>query len=87
MLQKNLDKIVIGTALALAASALLPIAKTTFRPLVAGGIQGGADLINRGRSLFQLARQEMEDIVAEAQFERMKKQLDQEIACYDNAEK
>ncbi|MET3211183.1 UNVERIFIED_CONTAM: exonuclease VII small subunit [Paenibacillus sp. PvR008] len=87
MLQNNIDKIVIGTALAFAASALLPIAKTTFRPLAEAGMQGGVNLINRGKSYIQLARQEVEDIVAEAQFERMKRQLDQEISLLDNTQK
>ncbi|MDQ0493410.1 MULTISPECIES: DUF5132 domain-containing protein [Paenibacillus] len=84
MLQNNnINKIVVGTVLAFAASALLPIAKTTFRPLAEAGKQGGVSLINRGKSYLQLAREEMEDIIAEAQFERMKKQLDQEIALLD----
>ncbi|MGW9527695.1 DUF5132 domain-containing protein [Paenibacillus terrae] len=87
MLQNNIDKIVIGTALAFAASALLPIAKTTFRPLAEAGMQGGANLINRSKSYIELARQEVEDIIAEAQFERMKKQLDQEISLLDNSQK
>lgn len=87
MLHKNLDKVVVGTALALAASALIPIAKTTFRPLFETGIQGSASLINRSKSILQLARQEVEDIIAEAQFERMKKQLDREIAMLDDTDK
>lgn len=87
MIQKNMDKIIIGAALAAAAAALLPIAKATFRPLAATGGQGGAGLLNRGRALIEYARQEVEDIVAEAQFERMKKQLDREIAQYNDAEK
>lgn len=80
MIQKNLDKIIIGTALTVAASALLPIAKETFRPIVANGMQGGSSLFQRARSIVQMAREEVEDIVAEAQFERMKQQLDKEIA-------
>ncbi|EHS57448.1 hypothetical protein [Paenibacillus sp. Aloe-11] len=87
MVQNSLEKMIIGTALAFAASALLPIAKTTFRPLAEAGMQGGADLINRGKSYIQLARQEVEDIIAEAQFERMKKQLDQEISLLDDTQK
>ncbi|MCR8630412.1 DUF5132 domain-containing protein [Paenibacillus radicis (ex Xue et al. 2023)] len=87
MLRKNLDKIIIGSALAIAASALLPIAKSTLRPIAKTGMQGGANLFNRGRSFIQIARQEVEDIIAEAQFERMKKQLDKEIALLDDDEK
>lgn len=83
MIQKNLDKIIIGTALAIAASALLPVAKSTLRPLAANGRQSGVNLINRARSFVQMAREEVEDIIAEAQFERMKKQMDRDIAWLD----
>jgi hypothetical protein len=80
MIQKNLDKLIVGAALAAAASALLPIAKSTLRPLLANGLTAGDGLMNRARSIVQIAKEEVEDIVAEAQFERMKKQLDKEIA-------
>jgi hypothetical protein len=80
MIQKNLDKLIVGAALAAAASTLLPIAKSTLRPLLANGLTAGEGLVNRARSIVQIAREEVEDIVAEAQFERMKKQLDKEIA-------
>jgi hypothetical protein len=80
MIQKNLDKLIVGAALAAAASALLPIAKSTLRPLLANGLTAGEGLMNRARSIVQIAKEEVEDIVAEAQFERMKKQLDKEIA-------
>jgi hypothetical protein len=80
MIQKNLDKLIVGAALAAAASALLPIAKSTLRPLLANGLTAGEVLMQRARSIVQIAREEVEDIVAEAQFERMKKQLDKEIA-------
>lgn len=85
-MQRNIEKVIIGAALALAASALLPIAKSALRPLAAGGVQSGAGLLQRTRSLIQMAREEVEDIVAEAQFERMKKQLDKEIASLDEQE-
>ncbi|WP_261301801.1 DUF5132 domain-containing protein [Paenibacillus andongensis] len=87
MIQKNIDKIIIGSALAVAASALLPIAKSTLRPLAAAGMQGSGGLLHQARSLLQMAREEVEDIVAEAQFERMKKQLDKEIASLNDEEK
>jgi hypothetical protein len=80
MIQKNLDNIIVGAALAAAASTLIPIAKSTFGPLAASGLLSGAGLMNHARSWIQKAREEVEDIVAEAQFERMKKQMDEEIA-------
>jgi len=84
MIQKNIDKIIIGTALTVAASALIPIAKSTLQPLAAAGMQGSAGLLQRVRSALQVVREEVEDIVAEAQFERMKRELDKEIAMMDN---
>ncbi|TXK84356.1 DUF5132 domain-containing protein [Paenibacillus sp. N3.4] len=87
MIQKNIDKIIIGTALTVAASALLPIAKSTLQPITSAGMQGSSGLLHRARSLLQIAREEVEDIIAEAQFERMKKQLDKEIASLDDEEK
>lgn len=83
MIQKNIDKVIVGAALVTATSAILPVAKSTLRPLLASGLAKGEGLINRARFYIQLAKEEVEDIVAEAQFERMKKQLDQEIASMD----
>ncbi|MFD1955763.1 DUF5132 domain-containing protein [Paenibacillus thailandensis] len=83
MIQKNIEKIIVTAALAAAATTLLPIAKTTFRPLLAGGLEAGAALVDRVRSCLQIAKEEVEDIIAEAQFERMKKQLDSEIALME----
>lgn len=87
MIQKHIEKVIVGTALAIAASALIPIAKSTLRPLAASGMQGGADLLNRARSVFQKAREEVEDIIAEAQFERMKRQFDKDIFMLEEEER
>lgn len=86
MLERNLEKIIIGASLAFAASALLPIAKSALRPLVPAGNPGEAGLLDRAKSMLQMAREEVEDIFAEAQFERMKRQLDKEIAQLDSDE-
>lgn len=80
MNQKNVEQLIVGTALALAASALLPVIKTSLRPFSQHGMESVNGLISRTRSIVQYAREEIEDIVAEAQFERIKKQFDQEIA-------
>jgi exonuclease VII small subunit len=74
---------IVGAALAVAASALLPIAKSTLKPLAQSGLQGAMGLVNRAKYALQVAREEVEDIIAEAQFERMKKQIDQEIASLE----
>lgn len=81
MLEKNMDKLIVGTALAFAASALWPIVKNTLKPLAAAGTTGAAGLTDRVQYAVQVARDEIEDIVAEAQFERMKKKLDRDIAA------
>ncbi|MBO8164461.1 MAG: DUF5132 domain-containing protein [Brevibacillus sp.] len=83
MIAKNMEKIITGAALALAASTLLPIAKTTLRPLAVTGKRGVTEVVNRTRSFAQIAREEVEDIIAEAQFERMKKQINREMAMVE----
>ncbi|WP_027417549.1 hypothetical protein [Aneurinibacillus terranovensis] len=75
MINRNLEGIIIGAALIYCASALLPIAKTTLSS--AGRIKEKA--WPGIRTVIQTAREEMEDIFAEAQFERMRKQIDKEI--------
>jgi hypothetical protein len=78
-MEKNMEKWLVGAALAAAASTLLPIARQTLRPLAVSGIQGALGLADRAKSIVRVMKEEVEDIVAEAQFERMKKQMDQEI--------
>lgn len=80
---KNLEKtdLITGAALTLAAAAVLPIMKHTLRPLAVLGIRGALSLADGTKTTVQLAREELEDIVAEAHFERMKKQLNQEIGA------
>jgi hypothetical protein len=80
MNQKNVEQLIVGTALALSASVLLPIIKTSLRPLSQNSMVSVNGLISRARSIVQYTKEEIEDIVAEAQFERVKKQFDQEIA-------
>lgn len=81
MLERNAEKLIVGAALAFAASTLWPIVKNTLKPLAETGMQGTAGLTGRIQYAFQVARDEIEDIVAEAQFERMRKQLDRDIAA------
>lgn len=79
MAQKVIEKVIVGAALTMAASVLLPIAKHSLPVLVQSGRRGVGELTSRTKSMIQVAREEIEDIVAEAQFERMKRQFDQEI--------
>src|SRR5690348_4376027 len=83
MKQKKIENIIVGTALAVTASTLLPLIKSTLRPMAVTGVKGTLGAVERAKTIYQRAREEIEDIVAEAQFERMKKQMDQEIAQAD----
>ncbi|MGC5326058.1 DUF5132 domain-containing protein [Brevibacillus sp. SYSU BS000544] len=68
MLNRSMERMVVSTALVLGASVLLPIAKTTLN-----------GLLSSTRTGVKFAREELEDMIAEAQYERMKKQIDKEI--------
>ncbi|MHB1653358.1 MAG: DUF5132 domain-containing protein [Desulfitobacteriaceae bacterium] len=78
---KNMEKasLLTGAALGLTATTLLPVLKTTLRALTIVGVRGAIDLADSTKSTLKLAREEIEDIIAEAQFERMKNQLNEEI--------
>jgi hypothetical protein len=54
--------------------------KDVLQPLAAIGKQSLHDFLERTQYLVQLTREEIEDIVAEAQYERLRKKLDREIA-------
>lgn len=75
----NIENLVIGSALAVASSVLLPIAKQLVVPLVSS-TDGSMDIPGKVKSFVQFAREEVEDIYAEAQYERLKRQLDHEIS-------
>jgi hypothetical protein len=68
MIWKSMDKWIVGTALILAVPALLPIAKQACQPIR-----------QRGTYVWIRMKEEMADFIAEAQFERMKKQIDREL--------
>jgi hypothetical protein len=77
MNQKKIEKLTVISGLTLALSALIPVAKTTLTTLL--GEDGARNLVNRAKSVVQYAKEEIEDIVAEAQFERIKKRVAHEI--------
>lgn len=68
-----------GIGLALAASVLLPVVKAVARPMLAAGMQGAVTVGNQVRSGVSYIREEVEDLLAEAQFERMKNQIDRDM--------
>jgi hypothetical protein len=72
---KHLERMIVGAALVVGSSVLLPIARET----LSTAFHAGGRAMSGLRTGLQLIREEVEDIVAEAQFERMKTQIDQEM--------
>ena len=79
---KNIEKtgLITGMALGLTATAILPIMKSTLLTLGIIGVRGTICLADSTKTTLKLAKEEIEDIIAEAQFERLKNQLDKEIS-------
>lgn len=78
---KNIEKsgLITGAALGLTAAAILPIVKSTLFSLSVIGVRGTMTLADNAKTTLKYAKEEVEDIIAEAQFERMKNQLSKEI--------
>lgn len=72
MLERNLQRIVIGSAMVLATSALLPVVKNTMRPIV-------RDVSRQMKYLIVMTKEGIEDFAAEVKFERIRKSLDKDI--------
>ena len=67
-----IQRVVIGTSLAVGAYVLLPIAKDTFCPLLATGAK-------KAKSSVQMIREEIEDIIFEAKLEKAQQQFEKEL--------
>ncbi|TCZ75483.1 DUF5132 domain-containing protein [Paenibacillus albiflavus] len=72
----RIEKWVIGAALAVAIPVLIPVIKESIYPLAVAGVK-------KAKSSVQLIKEEIEDIIVEAQFERMQQQFDQELIITD----
>ena len=72
MIERGLQRVIVGSAIIIASTALLPIAKQTLQPVVRG-------LSRNMRYLIVSTKEGIEDIVAEVKFERMKKQMDNDM--------
>jgi predicted neutral ceramidase superfamily lipid hydrolase len=70
--QRGLQRVIVGSALVIASTVILPIARETLRPIV-------RDLSKQMKYLLVSTKEGIEDIVAEVKFERMKKQLDKDM--------
>jgi gas vesicle protein len=74
---KMIRKVVIGSTLALASAALLPVVRNTLRPLVESGARGV-------KSTFETIKEEVEDIIVEAKIDRMQKQFEKELSYVED---
>ena len=62
----------LGVGAAVLGYLLWPMARQAVRPVVKGAVKGALLLGDRVQELTARAREEMEDLVAEAQFERVR---------------
>lgn len=67
-----IQRVIVGSALAIATSALAPIVKQTFQPIA-------RNVSNQVKYLFASTKEGVEDMIAEVKFERLKKQLDKGV--------
>ena len=72
MFRRNLQGIVVGSALAIVTTALYPVIKDTLRPIA-------YDLTKQMKYFVVITKEGIEDLVAEIKFERIRKSLDKDI--------
>lgn len=70
--QEQLQGFLWGAGVAALIMLLLPQAKQTLRPLAVATVKSGLDLVDQLKGLVGEAGEGLSDLVAEAQFERMK---------------
>jgi hypothetical protein len=73
------EGIVTGVGLTLAAALLMPVIRQVAQPIAAAGLQSAALVNQQLKSGISYIREEIEDIVAEAQWERLKQSIDRDI--------
>ncbi|MGA9174019.1 MAG: DUF5132 domain-containing protein [Thermoactinomyces sp.] len=69
----QVEKCLVGAALAVALPVLLPIMKKTAKPLINQGTDWAKNLVKQAQIITAKAKHELEDIWFEAQYERMQK--------------
>ncbi|MDQ0199111.1 DUF5132 domain-containing protein [Neobacillus ginsengisoli] len=72
MFGRNLQRVVVGSAIAIAATALIPVIKETLRPIA-------RDLTRQMKYFVVITKEGIEDLAAEVKFERLRKSLDNDI--------
>lgn len=72
----------LGVGIALLGALMLPAVKDKIRPMALKAFQGVLDLSEQAQGLVATMREDIEDIVAEAQFEKLKETMlmDEDIA-------
>ncbi|WP_243385366.1 DUF5132 domain-containing protein [Bacillus kexueae] len=73
MIQRSLQRVIVGSAVAFAAATILPIAKETLKPVI-------GQLSRQMKFYIVSAKEGLEDMVAEVKMERMKKYIDQDTS-------
>ncbi|PTX59656.1 hypothetical protein C8P63_11191 [Melghirimyces profundicolus] len=76
---KSLDRWLAGAALLAAAPTLFPVAVKTVKPLAQWANHRMKAAGRQTQSTWYWLKEEVEDIVAEAQFERMKNRMEKEL--------
>lgn len=77
--------LITGAALAAAGILLLPSLRRYGRPLALAGLKSLMEGAEEVKSLAARLREDLEDLVAEAEYERARRRLDREIASADRA--
>lgn len=67
-----------GAGAALLASAVLPTLSGTLKPLASKAVEGMMDLSEKAQGIIGQAKEEIEDIVAEAKFNKFRDSIDAE---------
>ena len=68
-----------GIGVALLGALLFPTLKDSLHPVAMKAMQGIKDLSEQAQGLLGSVREDMEDLVAEAEFERLKSSIDSEV--------
>jgi hypothetical protein len=69
---RNIQRVVVGSAIAIVSTALFPVIKETLRPIA-------RDLTRQMKYFVVITKEGIEDLAAEVKFERLRKSLDKDI--------
>ena len=72
MFARNIQRVVVGSAIAIVSTALFPVIKETLRPIA-------RDLTRQMKYFVVITKEGIEDLAAEVKFERLRKSLDKDI--------